>query len=385
MSNNSLSLESPSLWKWSIDERNSLDDLSDQQLVDRVMERDAECRRIKLENQIFMDFLRANDPTTLELLDTLLKYLESGKGQEQKQAKRFSALPIATLSSHSAEAQKINLTYKTDMVVRAMEDAQTSLVDFKLTAKKIRGKLNAELEEFALRESDIKEARDIFETSVVTLGFDPLTQRIPAEKFIRYMDEWIKSAQMSIQKIKAQNHLLETALHENFAQLKIENKYFREQIDEKSAYLVDLKTVNGGASLVLTNYRKHLQKQEQDHHRLKETIQEKRRLIVETEEECKKKKTELDKSWENYDRIKILKNTYKVPDVIEYVQLKNKLYYLSKNIKVWQRRKKIQDITLNACLRQMKNITGSSRTNPAWLEEVTVEERNIESEDSDEY
>ncbi|KAJ8982836.1 hypothetical protein NQ317_014225 [Molorchus minor] len=314
------------LSRGSFDDKNFLDDLSDEELVNCVIKKESELKRLKLENNMFIEFFKTNDPACVDGLIALLKVV--GKPPPEKLDKRVSNLPLPlpthsgytmsrrsvrmdSVTSFSSIAEgkgpKINLTQKIDMVARAMEDAQVSLEDFLQKTHVIRRNLNGELEEFSLRESDIKEARDIFEYSVT----------------------------------------------------------------------------NGGASLVLTNYKKYVQKQEIEFIKLKKVAEEKRKLISEAGEECLKKKAELDKIMETYKRIKMLKSTYRVPDAIEYVKIKNKLYDKNNSIKVWLRRKKIQDITINACLRQMKNITGRSNVDPAWLEEAAAEEPSIEDDDDE--
>ncbi|CAG9822050.1 unnamed protein product [Phaedon cochleariae] len=283
---------------------------------------------------------------------------------------------------------RINLSQKTDMIVKAMEEKQASLESFLKKSHRIRRNLKSELEEFSLRESDIREAKNIFEFNVVTQGVDPLTQRIPAEKFLRYMEDWLKSAQFNIEKLRLRTASLKVQykkvsatliqrqeLGENvhavdFDQLQIENKHFLEKIDQKQTHLIELKRMNGGANLVLSKHKKYLQKQQEDYNKLKDSVSQQEKEIEDLEKEYEKVELELDRAKDKFEYYKNLKGTYKVPDVMEYVNLKNELSELKKSIKIWQRRKKIQDIALNACIREMKNITGASKVDPTWFEDL---------------
>lgn len=40
---------------------------------------------------------------------------------------------------------------------------------------------------------------------------------------------------------------------------------------------------------------------------------------------------------------------FQVPDVMEYVRIKGKVYELQKNIKIWSRRSHLQDVKFNFC------------------------------------
>lgn len=128
--------------------------------------------------------------------------------------------------------------------------------------------------------------------------------------------------------------------------------------------------MNGGANLVLSRHTKYLQKQQVDYNKLKAQIVEEDKAIAVTEDELNKALGELNKAKERFGYFVGLKEKFKVPDVMEYLKIKSELAELKKNIKVWQRRKKIQDITLNACIRHMKNLTGRSNVDPGWFEDV---------------
>lgn len=62
-----------------------------------------------------------------------------------------------------------------------------------------------------------------------------------------------------------------------------------------------------------------------------------------------------------------------MPDIVEYVVLKKEIDEINKNIKIWQRRKNIQEISLNASIREIKHITGSSVVDPAWIEDPVTD------------
>lgn len=375
------------------DVRNALDKLSDHHLLSIVSDMENNLYHVKLENNIFRYYLLNNDSSLLDGFQVLVDFAQ-GKGPPPPEltsdlaAKRSAKLnSVSIMSILDLKSPKINISHKSDMVTKATEEAQAKLESFLKKSSRIRRKLKSELEEFFVRESDVKEARDIFEYNIVTHGVDKLTQRIPAEKFIRYMEDWLKSATLNLEKLRlrtaslkvhykkvCQTLLQRQELGENvhavdFDQLEIENKHFITKIDQKNTHLLELKKMNGGANLVLSKHKKYLHGQQQECNNLKAKMGEHEKQKDEIERECQAVEEEGEKAEERLGFIKNLKNSYTVPDVMDYIKIKRELIDVRKGVKVWQRRKKIQEFTINACVRQMKNITGSSVVDPAWFED----------------
>ncbi|CAG9763739.1 unnamed protein product [Ceutorhynchus assimilis] len=381
-----------------------LDELTDQQLIELVEEMETENRHLYLENILFESFLKEHDPSSLDGFEEIINFLlrkpstsptrvstgvslDRDRGSGSKEKYRLDSYTSIT-SIAEGKGPKINLSQKTEMLLRAMEESHIALESFLKKCHATKRNLKAELEEFSIREAEIKEATEIFEYSVVTQGIDKLTQRIPAEKFIRYMEEWLKSAQLQIEKLRlkiatlkvqykkvSQQLIQRQELGENvhavdFDQLEIENKHFLERINQKNVHLVELKKMNGKANLVLSNHKKFLQKQQDDCNKLKIQIREKNKLIERTEKECEAAERELQLEMDKYDHCRRLKNEYTVPDVMQYVRLKDQLFDIKKNIKIWTRRNKIQEIALSTCIRELKGLMGMKEIDPKWFEEI---------------
>lgn len=71
--------------------------------------------------------------------------------------------------------------------MRETEEIQVALDKFIKKSHRAKCNLKAELEEFEIRKTELTDSRDLFENTIVVGGVDPLTQRIPAEKFVRYL------------------------------------------------------------------------------------------------------------------------------------------------------------------------------------------------------
>lgn len=377
---------------------NPLDKLDDHQLVNAVALLETELRHCQLENVIFSYYLEQYDPSLLEGFQPLLSYIK-GEGPPPVEliteltSRRSTRLDTASLSSIlETRGPKINLSHKIDMVTKVTEEIQAKLEIFLKKCHKTRTKLKSELEEFNIREGDIREARDIFEFNVVTQGVEKLTQRIPAEKFIRYMEDWLKSATLNIEKLRlrtaslkvhykkvSQTLIQRQELGENvhgvdFDQLEIENKHFLQKIEQKNIHSIELKKMNGGANLVLSRNKKYLQRQTKEFNDLKDKLVEHQKLVEDIEKECEVVEKEAEKASERLEYIRELNKSYTVPEVMKYISIKTELNDYRNEVKVWYRRKKIQDITLNACIRHMKNITGCSTVNKSWFVDPSSDE-----------
>lgn len=66
-----------------------------------------------------------------------------------------------------------------------IEEMRKSLSELEVHAAKTRTNLRAQMEEIELRIREANEAKTELEENVVKNGVDPLTGRIPAEKFVR--------------------------------------------------------------------------------------------------------------------------------------------------------------------------------------------------------
>ncbi|KAF5281805.1 hypothetical protein FQA39_LY05019 [Lamprigera yunnana] len=273
-----------------------------------------------------------------------------------------------------------------ELAMREMEDMQIEANEFIEISYRIKCNLKAKLEELRIRETEVSDCRDIFEQTIVIEGIDALTGRIPAEKFLRYMEEWLKNAETTIGKMRLKTSTLKSLLGKlstqlvqkeelgeavdavDFEQLQIDNKHLAEAIEQKNNHLLELKRVNGTASLVLTTNKKYLQKQILEIQRVKNSIKVKQKKIIELENESEAVQNQVIKEKEKFDKIYRLTIHYSVPEVLEYIKVKVKLLDLKKQLKMWERKNKVQQFGLKSCIRQMKKLTGISQTQSAWFQ-----------------
>ena len=71
------------------------------------------------------------------------------------------------------------------MANKEIDDMKKSLAELEQLAVKKRAELRAQMEEIELRIRETCEAKEELEEVVVKKGVDPLTGKIPAEKFVK--------------------------------------------------------------------------------------------------------------------------------------------------------------------------------------------------------
>lgn len=80
---------------------------------------------------------------------------------------------------------RVNFAQRTELVFRELEEMQISFQLFQKRSAAQNNHLDAEIEEMNIRSGEIEDGRKVFEENIIVGGVDALTQRIPAEKFIR--------------------------------------------------------------------------------------------------------------------------------------------------------------------------------------------------------
>lgn len=148
-------------------------------------------------------------------------------------------------------------------------------------------------------------------------------------------------------------------VHEvDFEKITIENERLAEKIEQKNTHLIELKKMTGNANLVLTNYKNFLQCSIDELNELKKKLkdlQDKTRVL---DVEGERTENQIAIETENLIKLKEIIENFKVPDVMEYVDVKEKLYETNRLIKMWNRKMGIQKITLQTNRAKMIKLVG---------------------------
>ncbi|CAH0550058.1 unnamed protein product [Brassicogethes aeneus] len=156
----------------------------------------------------------------------------------------------------------------------------------------------------------------------------------------------------------------------DFEQLVIENKNLNQKFQAHIKNVKILKTLNGWANLVRSTYKHYLKDQAREIVHFKEVMQEQKLRNQNLLKEISRVRRELEEAESDYNTVKTLKETYRVPSTMKYIELKDELYNKNSRITIIQRRKKILDIAILACSAQMKHLVGTKKVNPKWFKDI---------------
>lgn len=381
---------------------NPLDDLSDDDLIKNVDELKERSRFLKQENAVILHFLQVYDPFALQAMEDTLNNAKALHDRSVINMRRstyrssriehsfvFSrsnsvatpaAAALATATTAAApekEGPKVNISHKSDLVLREMEELQSIMKTFSDKNYKNKCNLVANIEEMDIRATEIQDSMNYFDKIKVNfLEFE----RVP-----RYMDEWHKKSRLLVDKIRlrtsslkvqyqlisntyAQKLLIGENLQEvDFEQLRIENVHLNKKIEQKNLLLLELKRTNGKSNLMQSQHRNALEKKIEDVNKLKNAIEIKKQETVKLAADITRAENELENAKTDHDKLQTIISTYKAPELIDYIRKKVEVDNLKKELKAWSRRKQMKVMTLNTCLNTMKRLTGCKKTQPSWF------------------
>ncbi|XP_011310227.1 coiled-coil domain-containing protein 113 isoform X2 [Fopius arisanus] len=268
---------------------------------------------------------------------------------------------------------RITVNHRIEMANKEIEEMKKHLVNLEQETIKKKANLKAKTEEIQMRIKDIQEAKTQLEENVIK-GVDPVTGKIPAEKFIRFIEDRIKAADRMIEKLRLkslslkqqikkvkiqlqQREELGETLHPiDFQVLAIENHDYLKKIEEKTADLSELKKITGRYNLELSIKKNKLLEQRQILKNMEKEIELKKKHIEKLKVEGKNIKDEVEKTDKQIEEINKLMAEQKVPDVLELIKVQAELQEMKKTFKRLERRKNIQMIALNTFKKHQKQL-----------------------------
>nr|CAD7576499.1 unnamed protein product [Timema californicum] len=316
---------------------------------------------------------------------------------------------------------KINLAMKTDIVAKVCIDIRELTVKLRGQNKNSYASLKAQTEQlntqlrvefrgtvatFAWRKSgkpptvpptalispslavqyiakDIIETAAEFEESVVKEGADPVTGKIKYDKYIRFMDNWIKKCDRELGMLRLSKSTLARELtrldvHLAFVEemgrqlhaidfdiQKIESEQSLKKIDHQDVKIREMKLLTAQCSKKLSRNNSCMHQSLMDRHQIEDELTGQEVRIERMKEEIEKVKGQAKKAREKYESIKHLKETYTVPDVVEYVKKIAELNDMKRGVSIWKRRKQVQDVAIMGIRRDLKIQIQSA---PSWVQ-----------------
>ncbi|KAK6623757.1 hypothetical protein RUM43_009610 [Polyplax serrata] len=390
------------------------DDMTKEELLSCCKVIEQSNNTLEIENMIIEKYLTRMDPTSLEKMNQILEAAAAaiqkaertahlgGGGSTFSIAKEGMGSRVTDDSMSSSQdgtskstptrtnkigffglsdkGPKVPASQKIELVNREIDEMKTVLDDFRKKAKNFNYTLRCRNEEMKERLQEIKEAQINFEQKLMIEGLDPITGKLPGEKFIRYQEVRLKAEEIEIDRIRiktgslkshlkkvkqqlAQKEELGEILHAvDFEQLQIENRECQERLEEKVDHLVEVKTLNGKYGNLLNTNKKKLQEQVNRLAELQENAVVKEQMIKSLKGDEERVNSEVTAAENSVTKIMALMKSFTVPDVMQYINTKAQLNCLKKEIKVLTRRVELKDLELASHVHKIRILNESLKS-----------------------
>ncbi|XP_069510613.1 cilia- and flagella-associated protein 263 [Ambystoma mexicanum] len=267
-------------------------------------------------------------------------------------------------SSIADRLHALTMDQKSEIAQRELEKMKEELETLKEHSDRLMHFHKATMEEAEVRLVEIKKAISEFDRDVAKPALKKKNTVITSEKVMRYIEDKLRARDMLTDKLRLKNVSLKVqkkklrmqlkqkdeigeVLHEvDFQQLKIENSQFLERIDERNQDLLHLKLTAGTTLQILTSYKKKLQNATDESSRLNREITLRRDMLQRIEMEAEQVEEERSKAEAQNKALRRQLADFRVPPIFDYVEDKMENSELEKNIKAWERKVDIAEMSM---------------------------------------
>ncbi|XP_026281122.2 coiled-coil domain-containing protein 113 [Frankliniella occidentalis] len=241
--------------------------------------------------------------------------------------------------------------------------------------------LRARAEEAQVRLGETLAAYHSLDTGVTdkAQGDAHVSGRTSGEKLNRYMTDWVKQADATIDRIRLKVSSLRAhhrRVRENIAvkrelgdalrpvdfdKIRIEIEELNRKIESNSQHLNDLKGISGSATSRLLAGKKRLSDLSKHLEAIRKETAAKRNQKAALELEEQKVLEDVGRADTALNAVRMRMERHTAPDVLVYVRLKQDLDLLRRDVVVWERRCKIQQQTARDLRRAMGRASTSTR------------------------
>ncbi|XP_075045526.1 cilia- and flagella-associated protein 263 isoform X1 [Mixophyes fleayi] len=353
-----------------------LSELSTEQLRGLTRDTRDAVSTLKAETEMFEKFYKRLDPKDLApaaVPEVGAPPLDFTQMRSRRRSKSRSTISERLLS--------LSVDQKCELVQRELENSKEEAQSDADNTERILQSFKAMMEEAEIRSSEIKKAMYEFERDIGRAAMSrKKSAGVTPEKILRYMEEKtrardslvdklrLKNASLKIQKKKLQLQLKQKeemgeVLNEvDFQQLKIENAQFLERIDERNQDLLQLKLTTGDTLQVLNVYKKKLHNTMAESEHLAKEISVRKEMLQRIELETELVEQERSKAESLNKKLRTQLSDYRVPEVLHYVHEKMEQEELEKNIRAWERKVEIAELSLRTQRRSWEQIKAANRT-----------------------
>nr|XP_033798833.1 coiled-coil domain-containing protein 113 [Geotrypetes seraphini] len=305
--------------------------------------------------------------------------VSSAESREQSRGRHRARARNTFEKLHSLDVEQ-----KFIIAQRELDDIKHDLGKLHQNSERVIQNFKATMEESEVRWTEIKKAVYEFERDIgkeIKQTSTPIT----VDKVMRYFEEKnrsrdmltdklrLKTAALKVQKKKLmlqmkQKEEMGEVLHEvDFQQLKIENSQFLERIDERNQDLLQLKLTAGNTLQVLCFYKEKLQNMMMESNRLVKEISLRQEMLQKIEGETELVEEERAKAESLNKKLQKQLSDYRVPHVFEYVNEKIDHGDLEKNIKIWERKVELAEMSIKTYRKAWNQMKTSNTQMPVFI------------------
>ncbi|TPX30661.1 hypothetical protein SmJEL517_g05803 [Synchytrium microbalum] len=265
---------------------------------------------------------------------------------------------------------------RAEVASRALDELKDEIEKEKEGWTRFVDNLKAEIEEVEIRTAEIKKAMYEFKRDVVQSAISERTGKVMAERVQRWIEDHLRAKDAIIEKLRLKNASLKSqrnnlsqqlrqkeemgdVLHAiDFDQLQIENKQYLARIEERNTELVALKLAAGNTQHLLNTHKEALNDTMKDSERLVQEIESRRDMLTRLIQEEEKVNGDIAKIQTSNASFQSLAESYRVPDVMDYVHYKALQHDLEHKVGMWTRKVEIAALQLKRTKLALKSTRG---------------------------
>jgi len=275
-----------------------------------------------------------------------------------------------------SDGGEVSLEQKTDIAHQTADDLKQEIAELKHEGEKLVGQLRAVMEECGMRKEQVEKDLYEFKRDVVTNGANPRTGKIQGEKVVRYFEEKLRSKGARVEKLRLKNAALRNNIQKldrqlgekeemgevlnviDFDQLKIENQQYLQKIREKNKELVDFKKTSGKTVQALNEMKLTLNALTGQQQTLHAAAVDREQLLGVAATEVRKMEDQVARSRRGNDEFKRQQQEIRMPEVLDYVQLRVEEDELLKEVEELTRKNALAARAAKTARLQMSGTTG---------------------------
>ncbi|XP_063898246.1 coiled-coil domain-containing protein 113-like [Helicoverpa armigera] len=296
----------------------------------------------------------------------------------------------------SGGGPRININERLELLAITIECTKNDLEKCKRNAARKHAYLKAQLEETQLRTVDIEASTVDFNKVVVKDSWDPITLRIPAEAWLKFMADWQKATDKQIGRLRLRTSTLNIQYRKykeeaetkrdlsqnltpvDFDKIKIENEECMKILENKNLQLDELKTMTGDANLNLTIHKKIMQFMNTYLGKVEKLKARREQQTVQLEKETNLIQIQAKILKQKLKEIRKMRMAYHIPNTSDYVDVKEKTAELNYAIKRLETKLHIKKTAAHAASQQLR-VLYSKKSFDSSIEENLTDEKDGKS------